>query len=91
LIGCANDSPYIGNISNESDGSEDFDIPYEIIENIVLLKEIGNLKVYNLSGQIERSLSNTEQIDLNSIPNGVYILVIEFNNQELITEKYVKF
>ncbi len=56
---------------------------------IVELNDINDavLEIYNISGQLVRQTtlqSNTEMIDINNQPNGIYLLKISNNNQVVI-------
>lgn len=47
----------------------------------VHLSEAANVQVYNLNGQLLMSLRNTEEVNLSSVANGMYILHLEKDGQ----------
>ena len=65
--------------------------PSNGIFNISSSKEIEELKAYNINGQIvwRTNKLNETQIDLSNLPEGLYLLELKTENQELIHQKVV--
>jgi hypothetical protein len=65
--------------------------PSNGIFNIHSSKKIEEVKVYNINGQIVWQVDelNKTQIDLSILPEGLYLLELETNNQELIHQKVI--
>lgn len=63
--------------------------PTNDIVNIQSEQEIKNFKVFNMIGQ-EVQRGNSRQIDISSANTGIYLVQIEFQNNQIITQKIVK-
>lgn len=63
--------------------------PTNNIVNIQSEQEIKSFKVFNMLGQ-EVQRGNSRQIDISNAETGIYLVQIEFQNNQIITQKIVK-
>lgn len=78
-----------GTSSIEEGAVEDFDI-YQTETALIVYGEIASLKVYNLSGRAVASSENMQVVDIASIPNGVYVVLIKDKNGKTASRKFIK-
>jgi len=58
--------------------------------NIQSEKEIREVELISVEGKIVRKYSSANQLDLNSLPNGIYMLKIQLENGKTEVEKIIK-
>ena len=77
------------NVTNESES--DFFIPNPVQDILELPANFNSnhLKLYNTSGQLVLLTTNLTTIELKHLPSGLYLLVLETNNQ-LFNKKIIK-
>ncbi len=67
--------------------------PAHDVLNISSTMDLESIRVINMAGQEmmnRQNASQSNQLDISSIPNGIYLVSIITKNQEMITKKFVK-
>jgi hypothetical protein len=64
--------------------------PNPVKDKIYTTQEIDKAQIFTLGGNVVTEVSNTNEIDVNDLPNGIYLLHVSIDNQEIVKKIIVK-